>query len=202
MCRSSPSARASGSATPSCRPTRWSPRSCCRRSALARLLTRRAPTATHDPGRARAQLSRPDSGPSARDVLGGEVSPGRPEEHGHVDGLHREPAVDVPPQDRLAEEVHPGQPVPGGQVRIYRRGSAAPRAESVTVDRNSAIAPTPSMDTPMNAIAPAVLISTSAGVSPPPDSEVAATLDVLRPPLGPPLLTVGGCEPNSSVPVA
>src|SRR5450759_1528397 len=85
-------------------------------------------------------------------------------------------------------------------MRAARAPSAAPRAESVTVDRNSAIAPTPSMETPMNAIAPAVLISTSAGVSPPPDSEVAATLDVLRPPLGPPLLTVGGCEPNSSVP--
>src|ERR1019366_6885373 len=42
-------------------------------------------------------------------------------------------------------------------MRAARAPSAAPRAESVTVDRNSAIAPTPSMDTPMNAIAPAAL---------------------------------------------
>src|SRR3984957_3851648 len=83
-------------------------------------------------------------------------------------------------------------------IRAASAPRAAPRAESVTVDRNSAIAPTPSMDTPMNAIAPAVRTAISAGVSPPPDSEVAATLDVPRP-LG---LTVAGCEPNSSVPVA
>src|SRR6516164_3940116 len=51
--------------------------------------------------------------------------------------------------------------------------SAAPREESVTVDRNRAIAATPSIDTPMNAIAPTVRIAISAGVIGVPDSEVA-----------------------------
>src|SRR5215472_6653720 len=59
---------------------------------------------------------------------------------------------------------------------------AAPRDESVTVDRNSAIAPTPSMDTPMNAIAAAAL---------------AARFELVTPPG----VTATGCTPNSSRPV-
>ena len=52
--------------------------------------------------------------------------------------------------------------------------SAAPSAESVMVDRNSAIAATPSMDTAMKATAPSVRIAMSAGVIAVPDSVVAA----------------------------
>src|SRR6201999_3973346 len=52
------------------------------------------------------------------DVLGGEVGPGRGQEHRHVDGLDRETALDVRPEDRLPEEVDPGQPVPGRQVGL------------------------------------------------------------------------------------
>src|ERR1700748_2859139 len=73
---------------------------------------------------------------------------------------------------------------------------AAPSEESVTVDRNSAIAPTPSMDTAMNDTAPSVRSAISAGLSPVPDSEVAAMLEVVRPPG----VAATGCEPNSRMP--
>src|SRR5712691_5629877 len=73
---------------------------------------------------------------------------------------------------------------------------AAPRDESATVDKNSAIAPTPSMDTAMKVTAPRVRSSIWARVSPEPDSEVAATLD------RPLELIPTGCEPKSSAPVA
>ncbi len=75
--------------------------------------------------------------------------------------------------------------------------SAAPSAESDRVDRNSAIAPTPSMDTAMNDTAPSVRSAISAGLSPVPDSEVAAMLEVVRPPG----VAATGCEPNSRMPV-
>ena len=55
------------------------------------------------------------------DVLGGQVRPRRREEHGHVDRLDGEPALDIPPEDGLPEEVDPRQPVPGGQVRLDHR---------------------------------------------------------------------------------
>src|SRR6516165_6394266 len=78
---------------------------------------------------------------------------------------------------------------------------AAPRDESVMVDRNSAIAATPSMDTPMNAIAPMVRTRMSAGVSVVPDSEVA-TPPAARFELATPVEVTGtGCTPNSSRPV-
>src|SRR5215472_2637945 len=78
---------------------------------------------------------------------------------------------------------------------------AAPRDESVTVDRNSAIAPTPSMDTPMNAIAPAVLTRMSAGVRVVPDIVAAAALAARFELVTPPGVTATGCTPNSSRPV-
>jgi threonyl-tRNA synthetase len=53
---------------------------------------------------------------SARDVLGGEVGPGRAEQHHHVDPLQRQPAHDVPPLDGHPEEVDERQPVAGRQV--------------------------------------------------------------------------------------
>src|ERR1017187_8660546 len=73
---------------------------------------------------------------------------------------------------------------------------AAPRDESVTVERNSAMAPTPSMDTAMKVTATSVRRMIWASVSPEPDSEVAARLD------RPPELIPTGCEPKSSAPVA
>src|ERR1700740_1605652 len=60
--------------------------------------------------------------------------------------------------------------------------SAAAREESVSGDRNNAIAPTPSIDTAMKATAPAVRSSTSAGVRPVPDSELAMTPWLVMPP--------------------
>ena len=114
---------------------------------------------------AAAGAHRRRAGVSGLDVLGGEVGPRRGEEHRHVDGLDGQPALDVPPRDRVAEQVDPGQPVAGRQVRrrpsrprpaststwlatsAARAPSAAPSGESVSVDRNSAIAPTPSIDT-------------------------------------------------------
>ena len=53
---------------------------------------------------------------SARDVLGGEVCPGRAEQHHHVDALQRQAAHDVPPLDGHPEEVDERQPVAGRQV--------------------------------------------------------------------------------------
>jgi hypothetical protein len=44
------------------------------------------------------------------DVLGGEVRPRRREEHRHVDRLNGEPALNIPPEDRLPEEADPRQP--------------------------------------------------------------------------------------------
>ena len=49
---------------------------------------------------------------------------------------------------------------------------AAPSAESVMVDRNSAIAATPSMDTVMKAIAPAIRSASWSRLSGAPDSDV------------------------------
>ena len=66
---------------------------------------------------------------SARDVLGGEVGPGRAEKHHDVDALQQHAAHDVAPQDRVAEQVDERQPVARRQVRLQRRarrpGSAA-----------------------------------------------------------------------------
>src|SRR5215468_4786918 len=75
--------------------------------------------------------------------------------------------------------------------------SAAPREESVSVERKSAIAATPSMDTPMNATAPTVRIAMSAGVIGVADSEVA-TPDAVSPCC----VTSKGLVPNSPAPVA
>ena len=58
----------------------------------------------------------PHGAPLARDVLGGEVRPGRGQQHADVEALQRQPAHDVPPQDRVAEQIDERQPVPGGQV--------------------------------------------------------------------------------------
>ena len=66
-----------------------------------------------------AALSRP--GRSRGDVLGGEVRPRGGQEHHDVDRLDPEPALDIPPEDGLPEEVDPGQPVPGRQVGLDRR---------------------------------------------------------------------------------
>src|SRR6516225_5988210 len=74
--------------------------------------------------------------------------------------------------------------------------SAAPSEESVSVERNSAIAATPSMDTPMNATAPSVLAAMSAGVIGVPDSEVA--MPDAASPWG---VTSKGLVPNSPAPV-
>ena len=52
--------------------------------------------------------------------------------------------------------------------------SAEPRAESVIVDRNSAIAATPSIDTVMKAIAPAIRSVSWSRLSGAPDSDVTA----------------------------
>lgn len=80
--------------------------------------------------------------------------------------------------------------------------SAAARGELVTVDRNRAIAPTPSIDTAMNATAPATRSTRSAGVRAVPDSEVAAAatgLGAARVP--PPVGADTGAAPNSAMPV-
>ena len=53
------------------------------------------------------------------------------------------------------------------------------------------------MDTAMKAIAPIVRSAMSAGVSPLPDSEVAAISEVVRPPG----VATTGCAPNSAIPV-
>jgi len=63
--------------------------------------------------------------------------------------------------------------------------SAEPRAESVIVDRNRAIAATPSIDTVMKAMAPAIRSVSWSRLSGAPDSDVAA------PPAASP--AVGGC---------
>src|SRR5215469_2355108 len=81
-------------------------------------------------------------------------------------------------------------------MRAASAPSAAPSEESVTVDRNSAIAATPSMDTAMNATAPTVRMAMSAGVIGVPDSEVA-TPDA-ESPWG---VTSRGLVPNSPAPV-
>ena len=52
--------------------------------------------------------------------------------------------------------------------------SAEPRAESVMVDRNSAIAATPSIDTVMKAMAPAIRSVSWSRLSGAPDSDVTA----------------------------
>src|SRR5215472_18842338 len=75
--------------------------------------------------------------------------------------------------------------------------SAAPRDESVSVEPNSAIDATPSMETPMNATAPSVRTAMSAGVIGVPDSDVA-TADAARPRE----VTTTGLVPNSPAPVA
>src|SRR5580693_6031992 len=72
---------------------------------------------------------------------------------------------------------------------------AAPSAESVTVDRNSAIAPTPSMDTAMNEIAPIVRSAMSAGLIAVPDSDVAAALAAMLEVVRPPEVAAIGFEP-------
>src|ERR1700722_17817126 len=82
-------------------------------------------------------------------------------------------------------------------IRAASAPRAAPRAEAVTVGRNSEIAPTPSMDTAMKATAPTVRRAMPDGVSPLPDSEVAAMLEVVRPPG----VAVTGCAPNRAIPV-
>jgi hypothetical protein len=70
---------------------------------------------------------------------------------------------------------------------------AEPRAESVTVDRNSAIAATPSIDTVMKAMAPAIRSVSWSRLSGAPDSDVTA------PPAACP--AVGAC-PASPPPTA
>src|SRR5215468_327768 len=82
-------------------------------------------------------------------------------------------------------------------IRAASAPSAAPREESVSVERNKAIAATPSMDAPMNATAPSVRIAMSAGVIGVPDSEVAM-LDAASP-WG---VTSKGFVPKSPAPVA
>src|SRR5580700_3992525 len=82
--------------------------------------------------------------------------------------------------------------------------SAAASGESVTVDRNSAIAPTPSIDTAMNATAPRIRSVRPAGVTGDPDSDVAAAaaaeaLGAAR--LPPPTGAATGADPNSEIPV-
>jgi triacylglycerol lipase len=52
----------------------------------------------------------------AGDVLGREMSPGGGEEDRYVDGLYGQAPVDVAPQDRIAEEVDPRQPVSRRQI--------------------------------------------------------------------------------------
>src|SRR5215469_6180193 len=74
--------------------------------------------------------------------------------------------------------------------------SVAASDESVSVDRNSAIAPTPSMDTAIKAMAPSVRMNMSAGVIVVPESVLAMTPDVR--PLVPAVI---GLSPNSIRPV-
>jgi hypothetical protein len=88
---------------------------------------------------------------------------------------------------------------------------AAPRDESVMVDRKIAIAATPSMDTVMKAIPPAVRSASCSRLSGAPDSEVTAP-PASWPPVGarlPGLLPAGASPtaaprdgPSSSTPVA
>ena len=56
------------------------------------------------------------------------------EEHHHVHRLDGEPAFDVPPEDRLAEEVDPRQPVPGRQVRLHG-GRGVQRDQDLAADQ-------------------------------------------------------------------
>src|SRR6266536_4186266 len=58
-------------------------------------------------------------------------------------------------------------------ISTARAPNAEPSAESVTVERNSAIAATPSIDTVMKATAPPIRSSNCAAVSGAPDSDVA-----------------------------
>src|SRR6266702_583141 len=71
--------------------------------------------------------------------------------------------------------------------------SPAPSAESVSVDRNSAIEATPSIDTVMNPIVASTRTASGVGVSGAPDSEVT-------PPASP--TAAGGALPSSIVPAA
>jgi hypothetical protein len=104
-------------------------------------------------------------------------------------------------------------------TRAASEPRAAPRAESVMVERNSAIAATPSMDTVMKAIAPAVRSASCSRLSGAPDSEVTAppaacppvgTVPAIPGPTGPAGAPPGGgCPtaaawegPSSRVPVA
>ena len=98
----------------------------------------------------------------ACDVLRREVRPRRPERDQHVPGLHGRALAHRPPEDRVAVEVDPGQPVRGWAGRADGRGrvegqqhgrattnastpSAAASGESVSVEKNSPTAPRASM---------------------------------------------------------
>ena len=101
------------------------------------------------------------------------------EEHHDVDDLQEHTAQHVAPQDRVAEQVDEGQPVAGRQVRAAARPrrpgssssveaisnasvpSAAPSGDSVTVERNSAIAATPEHRQRSRSRAPAAVRPTS-----------------------------------------
>ena len=118
----------------------------------------------HRAGRARRGGVRGPEVPPVGHVLRHEVRPAGGEEDHDVDRLERDLAQHVTPQDRVAEQVDEGQPVPGRQVRLERvaasrpsriveatRTASAPRAapsgDRVTVERKSAIAATSSMHT-------------------------------------------------------
>ena len=57
---------------------------------------------------------------SGGDVAGAEAGPGQAEQHHGVPALHLDPAHHVVPEDRVAEDVDPGQPPPGRQVVAHR----------------------------------------------------------------------------------
>ena len=89
--------------------------------------------------------------------------------------------------------------------------NAEPRAESVMVDRNSAIAATPSIDTVMKAMAPAIRSVSWSRLSGAPDSDVAAppaawpavgACPASPPPAAPPPETPGRPAPPGACPTA
>ena len=136
-----------------------SPTATCRES--PRRHRRQSARARARPGRAAPAA---DCADSARDVLGGEVGPGRAEEHHDVDDLQQRPrarrcatgsgrgtgrrttastgsagtAAATGAASRVSSSDEP--------IRNASAPSAAASGESVSVDRNSAIAATPSID--------------------------------------------------------
>ena len=109
--------RVAGATTAACRAIRWCRAWSVPSWAPGRPARSASPTAAGSPD---DRVSRRPA--SAGDVLGGEVGPRGAEQHDDVDGLEGDAALDVAPEDRVAEQVDERQPVPGRQVRAAAPG--------------------------------------------------------------------------------